>query len=85
MQDSLNVENTLARYHREHDLSGTTLASFPAKFEATKNKLGQKKQHHSVYIYIYIYIYIHIYIYCMVNILERKLKLFAHEELDNLL
>ena len=34
MQDSLNVENTPEYYHREHNVSGTTQASFLAKFKA---------------------------------------------------
>ena len=68
MQDSLNVENTPARYHREHNVSGTTHSSHPAKFKVTQNKLGQIKttqQHHSVYMY-YIYIYMCIYIYIFI-------------------
>ena len=40
----------------EYNVSGTTQTSFLAKFKATQNKLGPKRQHHSV-----IYIYIHIY------------------------
>ena len=67
MQDSLNVENTPECHHREH-VSGTTQASFLAKLKATQNKLGQKRQHHSVCIHIYIYIYICIYIYIFVYI-----------------
>ena len=58
MQDSLNVENTPECHHREH-VSGTTQASFLAKLKATQNKLGQKRQHHSVCIHIYIYIYVY--------------------------
>ena len=54
MQDSLNVEITLARHHSEDNVSGMTQASFLAKFKATQNKLGQKRQHHSVYMYVYI-------------------------------
>ena len=54
MQDSLNVENTPACHHREHNNSGATQASFLAKFKATQNKLGHKRQHQSVYIYIFI-------------------------------
>ena len=61
MQDSLNVENTPACHHREHNVSGTTQASFLAKFKATQNKHSQKRQHCNVYMY-YIYIYIYIYI-----------------------
>ena len=49
MQDSLNVENTPACHHREHNVSGTTQASFIAKKDNT-----------TVYIYIHIYIYIYI-------------------------
>ena len=60
MQDSLNVENTPARHHREDNVSGTTQVAFLAKFKATQNKLGQKRQHHSVHICLYIYIYIYI-------------------------
>ena len=57
MQDSLNVgENTPTRHHKEHNVSGTTQASFLTKFKATQNKPGQKRQHHGVYIYIYVYI-----------------------------
>ena len=51
MEDSLKVENTPTRHRRKH-VSGTTQASFLAKFKATQNKLGQKRNHHSVYIYI---------------------------------
>ena len=70
MQDSLNVENTPEYYHREHNVSGTTQASFLAKFKATQNKHSQKRQHCNVYMYyIYIYIlllYIYIYIYFII-------------------
>ena len=62
MQDSLGIENTPACHHREHNVSGTTQASFLAKFKATQNKFGQKGQPHSIYMYIYIYKYIYIYI-----------------------
>ena len=58
MQDSLNVENTQARHHGEHNVSGTTQASFLAKFKATQNKPGQKRQHHSVCVCVCVYIYI---------------------------
>ena len=60
MQDFLNVENTPARYHREHNVSRTTQSSFPAKFKATQNKLGQKRQHNNTTVYIYMYIYVYI-------------------------
>ena len=53
MQDSLNVENTPACHDRKHNVSGTTQASFIAKFKATQNKFGQKRHDNStVYIYI---------------------------------
>ena len=51
MQDSLDIENTPACHHREHNVSGTTQASFLAKFKATQNKFGQK-DNPIVYIYI---------------------------------
>ena len=64
MQNSLNVENTPACHHREHNVSGMTQASFIAKFKGTQNEFGQKRQHSvCVYTCVYIYIYIYIYIY----------------------
>ena len=81
MEDSLKVENTPTRHRRKH-VSGTTQASFLAKFKATQNKLRQKRHHHSVYIYIIF----------LVNILGRKSAKtqclptnFTHKESDNLL
>ena len=72
MKDSLNVENTPTRHHREHNVSGTTQVSFRAKFKATQNKLDQKRQHHSVYICMYVYIYINIYIYIYIYIYIKR-------------
>ena len=66
MQDSFKVENTPTHHHREYNVSGTTQASFLAKFKATQNKLGQKRHHHSVYMIYIIYViykYTDIYTY----------------------
>ena len=43
----MKVENTPAHHRREYNASGTSQASFLAKFKATYNKLGQKRHHHS--------------------------------------
>ena len=69
MQDSLKVKNTPTRHRRQHSVSGTIQASFPAKFKNTQNKFRQKRHHHrpqciyDIYIHIYTYIYIYMYIY----------------------
>ena len=47
MQDSLQVENQPTQHCGEH-ISGTTHASFYAKFKATRNKLGRKRHTHGV-------------------------------------
>ena len=72
MQDSLNVEKTPTCHHIEH-VSGATQALFLPKFKATENELGQKRQHHGVYmiylsIYLSIYLYLSIYIYTYIYI-----------------
>ena len=48
MQDSVELENTSTHYSREYNVSKTTQASFLAKFNFTRNKLGQKRHRHSV-------------------------------------
>ena len=39
----LKAENIPTHHHREHNVLGTTQASFRAIFKATSNKLGQKR------------------------------------------
>ena len=48
MQDSLKIEYTPTHHRREHNVSETTQASFPAKFKAICIKLGQERHHQSV-------------------------------------
>ena len=43
----MKVENTPTHHRREYNASGTSQASFLAKFKATNNKLGQKRHRHS--------------------------------------
>ena len=43
-EESLKVENTPTHHHRKLDVSGTTQASFLAKFKASNNKLGQNRR-----------------------------------------
>ena len=42
-QNFLKSENSSTHHRREHNVSGTTQASFHAKFKATRNKLVQKR------------------------------------------
>ena len=44
----MKVKNTPTHHRGEYNVSGTTQASFLAKFKATPNKLGQKRHRHSV-------------------------------------
>ena len=44
----MKVENTPTQHRGEHDVSGTTEASFLTKLKTARKKLDQKRQCHSV-------------------------------------
>ena len=43
----MKIEYTPTHYHREHNASEATQASFLATFKAIRNKLGQKRHRYS--------------------------------------